>query len=79
VEAPFQQWGLDFIGEFKDNSRNGYIWIFMATDYFTKWVEAIPTKNAISKVFIDFLEYNIIFFRVPTNIIFDNDKAFNSS
>lgn len=24
VEAPFQQWGLDFIEEFKDNSSNGH-------------------------------------------------------
>jgi hypothetical protein len=24
VEAPFQQWGLDFNGEFKHNSSNGY-------------------------------------------------------
>jgi hypothetical protein len=23
IEAPFQQWGLDFVGEFKDNSSNG--------------------------------------------------------
>jgi hypothetical protein len=46
VEVPFQQWGLDFIGEFKDNSNNGYKWILMATNYFMKWVEAIPTKRA---------------------------------
>ena len=24
IKAPFQQWGLDFIGQFKDNSSNGY-------------------------------------------------------
>jgi hypothetical protein len=24
VEAPFQQWNLDFIKEFKDNSSNGH-------------------------------------------------------
>jgi hypothetical protein len=24
VEAHFQQWGLEFIGEFKDNSSNSY-------------------------------------------------------
>ena len=24
VQTPFQQWGLDFIGKFMDNSSNGY-------------------------------------------------------
>jgi hypothetical protein len=54
VEAPFQQWGLDFIGQFKDNSSNGYTWIITTTDYFTKWVEAIPIKSATNKVVMDF-------------------------
>ena len=69
VQAPFQQWDLDFIGKFKDNSSNGYTWILTATDYFTKWVEAIPTKAAIEKVVMDFLEDKIITrFVVPTKI-----------
>jgi hypothetical protein len=45
VEEPFQQWGLDFIGEFKDNSSNGYRWILTTTNYFTGWVEAIPSSQ----------------------------------
>ena len=36
VDVPFQQWGLDFIGEFKDNSSHGYRGILTSTDYFTK-------------------------------------------
>ena len=59
IEAPFQQWGLDFIGQFKDNSSNGHTWIITATDYFTKWVEAIPTKSTTDKVAMDFLEDRI--------------------
>jgi len=34
---------LDFIGNFNDNSSNGYSWVIIATNYFTKWVEIIPT------------------------------------
>ena len=80
IEAPFQQWGLDFIGQFKDNSSNGYTWIITATDYFTKWVEAIPTKSATDKVVMDFLEDRIITrFGVPTRITTDNAKAFSST
>jgi hypothetical protein len=46
VEAPFQQWGLDFIGEIHPASSAQHKWILTATDYFSKWVEAIPTKFA---------------------------------
>ena len=68
----------DFIGKFKDNSSNGYSWILIATDYFTKWVESIPTKAATEKVVMDFLEDKIITrFGVPAKITTDNAKAFS--
>jgi hypothetical protein len=60
IEAPFQQWGLDFIGEFKDNSSNGFKWVLTATDYFTRWVEVIPTKRETDIVVKEFLEDRII-------------------
>jgi hypothetical protein len=73
VEAPFHQWGLDFIGKFKDNSSNGYSWVITATNYFTKWVEAIPTNSATEKFVMDFLENRIISrFGVPSKIVTDN-------
>ena len=79
VQAPFQQWGLEFIDKFKDNSSNGYCWILTATGYFTKWVEAIPTKKVADKVVMDFLENNIITrFGAPAKITTDNAKAFSS-
>ena len=79
-QAPFQQWGLDFIGKFKDNSRNGYSWILIATDYFTKWVEAIPTKKVTDAIVMDFLDDKIITrFGVPARIITDNGPCFVSS
>ena len=43
AEALFQQWGPDFIGEMDLHSSPQHKWILTATDYFTKWVEAIPT------------------------------------
>jgi len=80
VEGPFQQWGLDFIGKFKENSSNGFSYILTATDYFTKWVEAIPTKNATDKVVMDFIEDKILTrFGVPSRIISDNGPAFSSA
>jgi transposase InsO family protein len=54
--------------------------LFTAIDYFTKWVEAIPTKSATEKVVMDFLEDRIITrFGVPSKIVTDNAKAFCSA
>ena len=70
VEALFQHWGVDFIGKFNENSSNGYSWILTATNYFTKWVESIPTRHATDKVVMDFREDKIITrFGVPTKIV----------
>jgi hypothetical protein len=79
VEAPFQQWGLDFIGEINPHSSAQHKWILTATDYFTKWVEAIPTRKATDSVVIDFLEENILSrFGCPRKIVTDNAQAFKS-
>ena len=66
VEAPFQQWGLDFIGEINPYYSRKQKWILNATDYFTKWIEAIPTRHATETVIIQFLEENILsWFEIP--------------
>jgi len=80
VEASFQQWGLDFIGNFKENFSNGFRWILTTIYYFTRWVEAIPTKRATNRVVMDFLEKRIVTrFGVPSKITPDNAKAFSST
>ena len=79
TEAPFQQWGLDFIREIHPHSSSQQKWILTATNYFTKWVEVIPTRNAIDSVVISFLEENILFrFGCPQKIVIDNGQAFKS-
>jgi len=50
-----------------------------ATDYFTKWIEAIPTRQATDLVIISFLENNILSrFGCPHKLITDNAAAFKS-
>ena len=44
VSAPFQQRGLDFIGEIHPASFGQHRWILTVTYYFTKWIEAAPTR-----------------------------------
>lgn len=56
VDEPFKQWGIDFIGLINPHSSAGHMYILIATNYFTKWVEAIPTKKANSEVVCNFLE-----------------------
>jgi transposase InsO family protein len=76
VSGPFQQWVLDFIGEIHPTSSGQHRWILTAIDYFTKWIEAIPTRNASHKVIIGFLEDIIARFGCPNRIFTDNAASF---
>ena len=79
TENPFQQWGLDFIGEIHPPSSGQHEWILTATDYFTKWIEAIPSRQGNDTVIIGFLETNILYrFGCPEMIVTDNAAAFKS-
>ena len=80
VEAPFQQWGLDFIVEINPSSSSQHRWIVTTTNYFSKWVEAIPVKQATNTVIIEFLVNNILsIFGCPKKLVTDNAKAFSSA
>ena len=79
VEAPFQQWGLDFIGEINPISSGQHKWIHTTIDLFTKLVEAIPTRQETDVVIIDFLLSHILYrFGCPRKLITDNAHAFSS-
>ena len=55
----------------------GYIWILVATKYFTKWAEAIPLRKATRGAVENFIKENrIIRFGVPHRIISDNGTSF---
>jgi hypothetical protein len=79
IEAPFQQWGLDFIGEIHPPSLGQHRWILTAMDYFTKWIEVVPSRQAIDSVIIKFIENNILsHFGCPRKIITGNAASFRS-
>jgi hypothetical protein len=80
AHVPFQQWDLDFIGEINPSSFGQHKWILTAKDYFTKWIEAIPTRNATDKVIMEFLEGHIFSrFGCPKKLVTDNAQAFKSN
>ncbi|CAL2227840.1 unnamed protein product [Prunus armeniaca] len=42
---PFDAWGLDVVGPIAPKSSDGHSYILAATDYFSKWAEAVPLKE----------------------------------
>ena len=75
---PFHAWGLDLVGPVNPPSR-GYIWILVATEYFTNWAEAVPLRKATGGEVANFIKENIIRFGVPHKIISDNGTPFVNS
>nr|CAE02546.1 OSJNBb0069N01.11 [Oryza sativa Japonica Group] len=69
---PFRGWGIDMIGMINPPSSKGHKFILVATDYFTKWVEAIPLKKVDSGDAIRFVQELIIHqFGIPQTITTD--------
>ena len=79
IEGPFQQWGLDFIEPINPTFSAFHQYIIIATDYFTKWLEAKPMKKKTSEVVCKFLKENILVrFGVPVKLVMDNATYFSS-
>ncbi|XP_020084900.1 uncharacterized protein LOC109707778 [Ananas comosus] len=76
---PFDMWGTDVIGPINPPSSRGHKFILAATDYFSRWVEAIPLREVKADDIVKFFRENILYrFGVPRRIISDNGTAFRS-
>jgi hypothetical protein len=76
---PFRGWGLDFIGKIHPSSSKGYCFVIVATDYFTKWTEAIPLKNRTHREVIEFITRHIMHrFGIPQTLTTDQGTSFIS-
>ncbi|XP_026459202.1 protein NYNRIN-like [Papaver somniferum] len=74
---PFHSWGLDIIGKINPPSSKHHEYIITATEYFTKWVEAIPLRGTTGATIAAFIkEYIVYRFGVPKHIITDNGTPF---
>jgi hypothetical protein len=58
---PFRGWGIDLIGQINPPSSKGHKFVLLATNYFTKWVEAIPLKKVTSENMVEFVKEHIIY------------------
>lgn len=71
----FDVWGIDFKGPFPASYHNLYI--LLAVDYVSKWVEAATTPSNDGKTVIGFLQkYIFMRFGTPRTIISDERSHF---
>ncbi|CAN6566338.1 unnamed protein product [Malus baccata var. baccata] len=71
----FDVWGIDFMGPFP--SSHGFVYILLAVDYVSKWVEARATRTNDSKVVANFVKTNIFArFGMPRVLISDGGSHF---
>ncbi|XP_019196045.1 PREDICTED: uncharacterized protein LOC109189877 [Ipomoea nil] len=76
---PFDAWGLDVVGPITPKSSAGHAYILAATDYFSKWAEAVALKEVKKENVADFLRVHIIYrFGIPRYILTDNGKPFDN-
>ncbi|CAL2255975.1 unnamed protein product [Prunus armeniaca] len=76
---PFKGWAMDLIGKIYPASSKQHCFIIVATDYFTKWVEAKPVKSTTSQEIISFIEKQIIQrFGILESITTDRRSSFIS-
>src|SRR4051812_10264425 len=76
---PFSMWGIDMIGMIEPKASNGHLFILVAIDYFTKWVEAASYANVTRQVDVGFIKNHIIcLYGIPSRIITDNGSNLNN-
>ena len=71
----FDIWGIDFMGPFPSSFGNMYI--LLAVDYVSKWIEAKATRTDNAKVVVDFIKSHIfVRYGTPRAIISDRGTHF---
>lgn len=76
IVGPFSKWGIDYM-TCNPRSAEGHGYIIVVVDYFTKWVEAMPTYSADSKTANQFFFNHVISrFGVPQAIVTDHGCYF---
>ncbi|XP_020266913.1 protein NYNRIN-like [Asparagus officinalis] len=70
---------MDIVGPIHPPSSKGHSYILAATDYFSKWAEAIPLKETRGVDVVNFVRTHLIYrFGIPARIISDNGTPFKN-
>ena len=73
----FYVWGIDFMGPFPPSFGN--IYIPLAVDYTSKWIEAIARPINDANTFVGFVQRNILSkYGAPRTIISDKGNHFTN-
>ena len=75
---PFAQWGIDIVGPLPTALAQKKL-LLVATDYFSKWIEAEAFASIKDKEVTQFMWRNIICrFGIPQTIVSNNGPQFDS-
>ncbi|XP_051145292.1 uncharacterized protein LOC127261129 [Andrographis paniculata] len=70
---------MDIIGKIHPPSSKRHSFILVATDYFKKWIEAVPLTNVTYQEVIKFIKEHIIHrYGIPQTITTDQGTVFTS-
>ena len=76
--GPFTKWGIDY-ATCNPPSARGHRYIIVVVDYFTKWVEAMPTFNNDGETVALFIFNQIVArFDIPKVIVTDHGSHFQN-
>ncbi|MCO5612058.1 hypothetical protein L7F22_066320 [Adiantum nelumboides] len=76
ANGPFEKWGIDAMGPLP-RTKNGKLYILVAIDYMTRWVEAQSVTRVNEKTVSRFVYTHICCrFGTPLEIVFDNGPGF---
>ena len=75
-----QRFGSDFIGQINPPPSKRHRFVLVATDYITKWTEAVPLKNMTHREVIEFITEHIIHrFGISQTLTTDQGSSFVSN
>ena len=76
---PFSMWAFDVVGPITPSASNGHKYFLAATEYFTKWVEAITLCTVEGRHVVSFIHKSILCrFGIPHDIVSDNGSHFKN-